>query len=277
MKKKGMGKLCKIGLVVLACAFVTGCGSESSTDKSKDKTASETKTQSDKEDNKESGKESGTEFNKKSDKESGQETSKETDKEVNKEVTKESGRETSKEDNKEGNKESGKDALRDDNNETTTKQEAIYTDKDIYIKSFECGYLSQEERLPWGIILIETEEQISYAEQHYGLRRPKEESVYFNIFISDMFQEMKQEYPIDTYSYVLCYAQVSSGGYYLHADKLQIKDDTISFVMDDESYTPDEGDIVSEVMGGFFHMAAVPKEYLGNQTYSVIYPGVTSE
>lgn len=72
---------------------------------------------------------------------------------------------------------------------------------------------------------------------------------------------------------MICYDEVSSGGYYLHADQIQIKEDIIVFGMDDKSYSPGETDVVPDVMGGFFHMAAISKEYLeGKQFKNVVYP-----
>lgn len=148
----------------------------------------------------------------------------------------------------------------------------IYTSEDIYIYSFECGYLSEHRNLRDNMIMVETDEQLTYAQQNYGLGEDYVHSEFCNLYVEE-FGEMKKEYPIEEYTYLLCYDEVASGGYYLHADKVQILDNRIGFLMDDESYSPGQYDMVSEVMGGFFHMAAIPKDYLEGMTFeNVVYP-----
>lgn len=151
----------------------------------------------------------------------------------------------------------------------------IFTDEDIFINSFECGYIPQDRKPSF--LVIETEEQLMFAEDRYGLAVPpdlsEDELWNYNTLIADAFQEMKEAYPIDKYSYAVEYAEVSCGGYYLHADKLAASDGILYFIMDDESYTPNDNDEYPAVMGGFCHMAAVPKELLENTSFlNVIYP-----
>lgn len=161
--------------------------------------------------------------------------------------------------------------------EKETEDTITYTDKEIYIHSFECGYLSEYRMLRDILLMIENEEQLSIAEKTYDLGEDALEKMQ-NTYVAEEFQKMKSEYPIEEYTYLLCYREVSSGGYYLHADKVQIKDARIYFQMDEESYSPSGEEMVTEVMGGFFHMAAIPKEYLdGKQLENVVYPSNTND
>lgn len=158
--------------------------------------------------------------------------------------------------------------------EADPEAETIYTDEDIYIYSFDCGYLSEHQNLRDGLLLIETSEQLSYAQENYGLGTEEDETE-FSSFIAEKFEQMVQDYPVEEYTYLVAYDEVSSGGYYLHADKIAIRADMIMFQMDDESYSPGLYDTTTDVMGGFFHMAAIPKEYLGDATFrNVVYPGL---
>ena len=133
----------------------------------------------------------------------------------------------------------------------------MYTSKDVYIDSFECGYLPD---FPRNLIMIETEEQLAYALEHYN--------------IHNKLQELSGKYDIGEYTYIMMYEQVSNDGYYLHADRILINDYSPQFVMDRKSHGP--GGEVSLVMGGFMHIAAVPKAYLEDYTFTdpyIIYPG----
>lgn len=160
----------------------------------------------------------------------------------------------------------------------TKADSRIYTDEDIYLRSFECGYISEYRKISYDTVVIETKEQLDYAEEYYGLREldsvPDDYSVFESPFAS-VFQTMKKQYPLEEYNYVFSYDEVSSGGYYYHADRLEITEDGIWFLMDNESYAPKDDDEVTEVMGGFGHVAAVPKEYMAGKTFpGAIYPDV---
>lgn len=152
----------------------------------------------------------------------------------------------------------------------------IYTNEDIYLESFDCGYISEYQKIRYATVIIETQEQLDYAEAYYGLKvldsAPDDYTVFQSPFAAT-FQEMKEQYPLDEYNYVFAYDEVSSGGYYYHADRLEITEDGIHFLMDDESYSPKADELVTCVMGGFVHMAAVPKEYMeGREFPYAIYP-----
>lgn len=59
-------------------------------------------------------------------------------------------------------------------------------------------------------------------------------------------------------------------------DKVEVGKDYIRFLLDDESYSPEaerEGSLmtVGSSMGGFLHMAAIPKEYLKDCDLSEMY------
>ena len=136
----------------------------------------------------------------------------------------------------------------------------VYTSKDVHIDSFECGYLA--DRFPRQLIMIETEEQLAYALEHYNIR--------------NKLQELSGKYDIGEYTYIMMYDQVSNDGYYLHADRILINDYSPQFVMDRKSHTHTKEGIASQVMGGFMHIAAVPKAYLEDYTFTnpyIIYPG----
>ena len=151
--------------------------------------------------------------------------------------------------------------------------EEIYTENEIYIYSFECGYLSQDKKPPNKILFIETDEQLSFAEDRYGLAVPTDMPWWYETCMADAFQEMKAGYPLSDYSYAVCYDEVNCGGYYLHADKLIKKGDLLYFGMDDESYTPDEAEPHPQVEGGFCHMAAFPKDLFKGDVFSnAVYP-----
>ena len=137
----------------------------------------------------------------------------------------------------------------------------VYTDEDIYIYSSECGYRCGywgDYEVPRECIVIETAEQLEYAVQKRGLTE-----------IFGGFRDMIESYPIEEYTYMLEYDEVSSGGYYIHADKVEVRKDRVSFGWDSKSHGP-KGDATQE-MGGFLHMAAIPKEYLKDCNLSEMY------
>lgn len=152
----------------------------------------------------------------------------------------------------------------------------VYTNEEIYLESFECGYISEFRPICYATVIIENEEQMAYAEKQYGLKPMdtfSEDMICYPTGFAQYFEIMKEQYPLADYNYVFSYSEVSSGGYYYHADRLEITEDSIYFLMDDESYSPKDNEVVSEVMGGFGHVAAVPKEYMeGREFPSAIYP-----
>ncbi|MCI7767266.1 MAG: hypothetical protein MSJ26_04700 [Oscillospiraceae bacterium] len=167
-----------------------------------------------------------------------------------------------------------------ENSETTIEEsipEEIFTEEDIFIYSFDCGYISQDNKPPNGILVIETDEQLSFAEDRYGLAvpadLPKSDEWWYDKEIAEAFQEMKADYPLSKYSYAVCYDEVNCGGYYLHADKLIKKGDLLYFGMDNESYTPSYDELTPQVEGGFCHMAAFPKSLFEDMVFSnAVYP-----
>lgn len=157
--------------------------------------------------------------------------------------------------------------------------EVLFTYKDIYLYSFWCDYLPQDKKPPTNgkILLIENDEQLAFAEDRYGLDLPEEfRNKYgweYNVGVSDAFQDMKASYPPDEYSYAVCYDETHSGGYNLHADKLVKIGGELYFGMDEESYTPPMYEAQPAVMGGFCHMAALPKGTFDSSGFTnVIFP-----
>ncbi len=158
----------------------------------------------------------------------------------------------------------------------STHEEVItYTNKDIYINSFECGYISQEQKPePYKVYVIETQEQLDYAKKNSGIGFPAdynaEDYWYYNVDIVKAFEKMESDYPFSEYCYVFEYEEVISTGYYYHADKVVIDEEknSIYFKHDDESYSPSENDICGDAMGGFFHMSAIPREYIDRYEFN---------
>ena len=151
----------------------------------------------------------------------------------------------------------------------------IYTNEDIYLESFECGYISEYRPISYAMVIIENEEQLAYAEEQYGLKQMdtfSDDMACYPTGFAQYFEIMKEQYPLEKYNYVFAYYEVSSGGYYYHADRLEITEDSICFLMDEESHSPKD-EMVAAVMGGFGHVAAVPKEYMEGREFSgAIYP-----
>lgn len=156
--------------------------------------------------------------------------------------------------------------------------EVLFTHKDIYLYSFFCDYLSQDKKPPDGrILLIENDEQLAFAEDRYGLAVPEDlpqsDEWWYNKSVADAFQDIKANYPLDEYSYAVCYDETHCGGYYLHADRLVKIFDELYFGMDGESYSPSGDEEYPAVMGGFCHMAALPKGTFDGSGFSnVIFP-----
>ena len=176
-------------------------------------------------------------------------------------------------------KQQEKDEERKEKQEQYTEEGKVYTMEDAYIISFESGYLSEGEGPPsWSVVVIENEEQLLFAEENYGLRMPEDFPGGHNGTLAYTFQKVKTQYPVEEYTYVITYDEVASGGYYLHADRVLIADNKIGFLLDGSSDTPDEGEMVSEVMGGFCHIAAISKEDFGDAKFeNALYPGVNDE
>ncbi len=161
--------------------------------------------------------------------------------------------------------------------EAEQEEGIVYTEEDIFLTSFDCGCIMEYDLIQDEIVVIETEEQLVFAEESYGwIVNPTEEKEpgYFESPIADVFQSMKAEYPICDYTYVVMYQETTSGVYYYHADRLRVTEDHVGFLMDEESTKPDAWfERVTEDMGGFCHMAAVPKEYLAGYEFPyVFYP-----
>ncbi|MDE5582575.1 MAG: hypothetical protein K2J08_02570 [Ruminococcus sp.] len=157
----------------------------------------------------------------------------------------------------------------------TNEKVITYTDKDIYINSFRCDYISQEQKPePYKVYVIETQEQLDYAKENSGIGFPSdynaEDYWYYNVGIVEAFEKMEEDYPFSEYCYVFEYEEVGSTGYYYHADKVVIdtEKNIIYFKNDDKSYSPDEDDICGEAMNGFFHMSAIPREYIDGYKFN---------
>ena len=128
----------------------------------------------------------------------------------------------------------------------------MLTAEDIYLLSFNCGYLTD---IGSSRLIIETEQQLDAAMREYGS------------MISNLLSETSEEYPIDGYSYVLEYVAVSTGGYDLKAGALLVDTDSLFFVQSADSVTPDPFSVQTTVMDGFCYMAVLSKGTLLNEHY----------
>lgn len=177
---------------------------------------------------------------------------------------------------------SGEDYLvdvKDDDTDNTdnTEERTVYTADDIYLVSFKCGYINQDEK-PESCIIIKNDAQLEIAEKYYGLDIKKEksesESLYYNMAIIDAFQKMKTECSFSEYIYVVEYHETSSGMYKCNVDKLIIDGSHLYFELDDESKNFEPGDSVTCDMSGWCYMAAISREKIEGKEFSDIYTPV---
>lgn len=151
-----------------------------------------------------------------------------------------------------------------------SKKAKLLTANDIYLLSYDCGYISGNHP---ELLIIEEQEQLDYALERYGLALPpdglpeNELWYYDDTAIAEPFNEMIAEYPISDYSYVIEYEEVSCGGYDLKVGALLVDEENLFFVHTADSRTPKEDSSQPAVMGGFCYMAAVPKGTLMNSHY----------
>ena len=133
--------------------------------------------------------------------------------------------------------------------------EIIYTGDDIFIENLNCEPFSRpdKDRFTDLRLLVTNEAQLEYAYDRY------------QFFYEEPFEEMRHKYPIDKYSYLVEINVVASGGYYLEASGVSVKDNIVSFVLSDKSYTPDPDSMQTDEMGGFTFIAAIPHELLPDE------------
>ena len=86
-----------------------------------------------------------------------------------------------------------------------------------------------------------------------------------NNAIAETFEKLKENYPIEDYAYLIEYHETPCGGYYFHADKVGIINDKIGFLLDEQDI-PGPNEMMTEEMGGFCHMAAIPKVMIEGKT-----------
>ena len=153
------------------------------------------------------------------------------------------------------------------NTQQTPDKTHIYTAEDIYLLSFQCGYISQDEKPDGSILIIENEEQLAIAEERYGLAL-SEGKRYYNTSIIDAFQKMKSMYSLDEYTYVVEYVQTSSGMLNYNVDKLVIDGDSLYFKLDDKAQKSNNYESVTQDMSGWCYLAALPKDILEGKTFT---------
>lgn len=145
----------------------------------------------------------------------------------------------------------------------------LLTADDIYLLSYNCGYIAGTHP---ELLIIEDQEQLDYALERYGLALPPdgltmEELWFYDTSIAEPFNKMMAEYPIRDYSYVIEYDKVGSGGYDLKVGALLVDEEQLFFVHTSDSRTPEPGSLLTDVLGGFCYMAAIPKDTLMNRNY----------
>ena len=135
---------------------------------------------------------------------------------------------------------------------------------ECYVESFECGYISYSGKLGINPLLISTEKELAQAEKYECLTVLDE--WWANNTIAEAFEKLKETYPIQDYAYLIEYQETASGGYYYHANKVGILGDKIGFLLDEQE-SPELGEVTTAVMGGFCHMAAIPKAEIEGKTF----------
>lgn len=168
----------------------------------------------------------------------------------------------------------------DEDNPAEYIGKTVYTAKDIYLLSFQCGYLSEEENPGDVPLVIENETQLEAAEMYYGLGLTEnsigEEDLWrYNTALADAFLEMKSTCPVSKYTYVVEYRSAGSGMYRYNADKLVIDEDgRLYFEVDKKSKRYNKRlQEVTDDMSGWGYLAAVPKNMFDGKTFdNVIYP-----
>lgn len=141
---------------------------------------------------------------------------------------------------------------------------------EAYVESFECGYVSEAGKINYSPMFITNSEELERAQEEYFLQIIEDD--WTNNSIAEAFAKLTKEYSIDEYNYLIEYQETTSGGYYFHADKVGVLGDNIGFLLG-ESQSPSPMEATTEVMGGFCHMAAIPKAQTEGTTFTnVIYP-----
>lgn len=144
----------------------------------------------------------------------------------------------------------------------------------IYVQSFKSGYISGKNKMNSEVVyMAENAEHVKYIKENWL------NSMLDEFYIDDgnntspvkEFDKILESYPEESYVYFLQYDEVGSTGYYIHCDRFSISDCKAEFIRDDTCITP-SGE-VGEAMDGFFHIAAVPRELIGDTVLkNVVYP-----
>lgn len=140
-----------------------------------------------------------------------------------------------------------------------------------YIENVASGYISTKPGPESDTIyLVETEYDIKAAERAVGMAIPEDDPDWewmYNTTHIDAFQEMIEKYPIDEYSYIFQYQEYPCLGYRTHADAVVYKGEYLYFHYD-VAEGPDEGEATCEAMDGEFKIAAIPKDFFTDKTFS---------
>ena len=117
---------------------------------------------------------------------------------------------------------------------------SVYTDTDVAMKSFHCGYMDGME----GKYCFWSEELLAFAART-GLE-------------CEQILDGADEYELQNCIYLLEIRNVNSAGYDLKAGAILCQNGTAEFLLSPDSVTPQPGDMVGQMMDGFCFVAAVP-------------------
>lgn len=160
----------------------------------------------------------------------------------------------------------------------------VLTEEEAHVVSFQCGYVGGWREYRYKLAMLETKEQLDYSKENEVVRigeRGQEESeadderekVYADS-LAQVWAMVEEKYPLDQYTYVFCYDEVSQGGYYYHADRVILNGDQLYFGLDENSHGLDPSQNSAPcVMDGFGHLAAIKKSVLeGKNLREVVVP-----
>ncbi len=143
-----------------------------------------------------------------------------------------------------------------------------YTADEIYIRWTDVGYVDDMPSL----LMITNREQLEYAKERYPLYIPEgaDENTRYSRFspLIEPFAEMTERYPVEKYTYLLEYVRADGGGYHIIPAGLVVGEDRLCFINSPNSVYPERDDVMPDVCSDYCYMAAVPKEYLPEETYT---------
>ena len=139
-------------------------------------------------------------------------------------------------------------------------KERVFGASDVYIVSWECGYLNERDGLvlPCDLVVIDGQEQLDYAKREWGLAD------------FEPLGAMVGERPLESNFYLLSYSSRPTGN--PRVSGVLVGHDTIFFLWDKNC--PALSADLSRDACGVIYLAAVPRTYADGRAFRyVIYPG----